>query len=84
MAYSDDVDFLIPETGEDQTLLHLLDRLLDAGIVLSGDVRVSIAGVDLLYVGLKLLLSSVDTAERYRLSGSTEVASEDEQLIGIA
>ena len=49
---------------EDVTLLELLDRALDKGVVLSGDVTLSVADVDLVYVGLRLLLSSVDAAER--------------------
>jgi gas vesicle structural protein len=68
MSYRDDVDFLLPDTGEEQTLVHLLDRLLDKGVVVSGDLTISVAGVDLLFVGLKVLLASVDTAERFRMS----------------
>lgn len=42
-------------------LVELLDRVLDKGVVLRGDVTISVAGVDLLYVELHLLLSSVET-----------------------
>ena len=49
---------------EEVTLLELLDRALDKGVMLSGDVTLSVADVDLVYVGLRLLLSSVDAAER--------------------
>lgn len=45
-------------------LLDLLDRALDKGVVLSGDLVISVADVDLIYIGLKVLLSSVDTLER--------------------
>lgn len=48
------------------TLLELLDRVLDKGVALSGDVTLSVAEVDLVYVGLRVLLSSVETAERSR------------------
>ena len=51
---------------EEVTLLELLDRVLDKGVVLSGDITLSVADVDLVYVGLRLLLSSVDAAERQR------------------
>lgn len=47
-------------------LSELLDRALNKGVVLWGDATISVAGVDLIYVGLKLLLASVDTAERLR------------------
>ena len=43
------------------TLLELLDRLLDKGIVISGDLVISVANVDLIYVGLRVLISSVET-----------------------
>lgn len=52
------------EEEEEVTLLELLDRVLDKGVVLSGDVTLSVADVDLVYVGLRVLLSSVDAAER--------------------
>ncbi len=44
------------------TLLETLDRLLNKGVVIAGDVTLSVADVDLIYVGLRLLLSSVETA----------------------
>ena len=49
---------------EQLTLLELLDRVLDKGVVLSGDVTLSVADVDLVYVGLRLLVSSVEAAHR--------------------
>ena len=48
------------------TLLELVDRLLDKGVVLSGDITLSVADVDLVYLGLRVLLSSVDAADRAR------------------
>jgi hypothetical protein len=45
-------------------LVDLVDRLLAGGVVLGGDVTLSIAGVDLVYVGLRALITSVATAER--------------------
>jgi len=48
------------------TLLDLLDRILNKGVILWGDVTISVADVDLIYLGLKVLLSSVETAERMR------------------
>jgi hypothetical protein len=40
--------------------------VLDKGVVLSGDITLSVADVDLVYVGLRVLLSSVEAAERRR------------------
>ena len=48
------------------TLLELLDRVLDKGVVLSGDVTLSVADVDLVFLSLRLLLSSVEAANRTR------------------
>ena len=46
------------------TLLELVDRVLNGGVVLSGDITLSVADVDLVYVGLRVLLSSVATIEQ--------------------
>lgn len=48
---------------QDVTLLELVDRVLNKGVVLTGDVTLSVAGVDLVYVGLRLLLASVATLD---------------------
>ena len=49
---------------EPVTLLEVLDRILDKGIVIVGDVVLSIGGVDLLTLKLRLLIASVDTAKK--------------------
>jgi Gas vesicle protein len=46
------------------SLVDLLDRLLGAGVVLSGDLTISLAGVDLVTVKLRALITSVHEAER--------------------
>jgi gas vesicle structural protein len=66
MSYRPDLAYVVPDGADEQSLIHLLDRLLDKGVVVSGDLTVSVAGVDLLFVGLKVMLASVDTAERFR------------------
>jgi hypothetical protein len=55
-----------PINRDQLALSELLDRALNKGVVVWGDATISVAGVDLVYVGLKLLLASVDTAERLR------------------
>jgi hypothetical protein len=45
------------------SLVDLLDRLLGAGIVLSGDVTISLAGVDLVTIKLRALLTTVQGEE---------------------
>jgi len=53
MDYIDDLD-------DAETLVDLLDRVLDVGVVVVGDLRISVANVDLLYLGLKLVLGSTE------------------------
>src|SRR4051794_39175054 len=48
----------------DVSLLDLVDRLLDGGVVIHGDITLAVADVDLLYVGLRALVASVETIER--------------------
>jgi hypothetical protein len=45
----------------DVPLVELVDRLLNRGVVLTGELTISVAGVDLIYLGLSVVLSSVDT-----------------------
>jgi hypothetical protein len=49
---------------DDVALVDLLDRLLAGGVVLTGDVTLSLAGVDLVHVSLRALISSVQTLAR--------------------
>jgi len=44
-----------------QSLVELVNRLLDKGVVISGDITISVAGIDLVYLGLSVVLSSVET-----------------------
>lgn len=46
------------------TLVELVDRLVDKGVVLQGDITLAVADVDLIYVGLRALISSVSSLER--------------------
>ena len=49
------------------TLLELVDRVLNKGVVLSGDITLSVADVDLIYLGLRVFLTSVATLDEHRL-----------------
>jgi gas vesicle structural protein len=48
----------------DVTLIELVDRVLNTGVVLVGDITLSVADVDLVYVGLRLLLASASALDR--------------------
>lgn len=44
-------------------LLELLDRILDKGVVVIGDVKISVADIELLKIQIRLLIASVDKAK---------------------
>ena len=46
-------------------LVDLLDRLLAGGVVITGDITISLADVDLVHISLRALISSIDTLERH-------------------
>ncbi len=48
--------------GLDAQLCEVLDRVLHRGVVLRGEIVISVAEIELLYLDLRLFLSSVDTA----------------------
>jgi len=48
----------------DIPLVEIVDRLLNRGVVLAGRATISVAGVDLIYLGLNLVLTSTDALER--------------------
>jgi hypothetical protein len=55
---------LIGGGEEEVSLLDILDHVLNAGVVIHGSLVISLAGVDLVYVGLNVVLTSVETALR--------------------
>jgi gas vesicle structural protein len=57
-----------PFSAEEQlTLAELVNRVLDRGAIVAGDVVISVAGVDLIYVGLQVAIAAAETANRPRL-----------------
>jgi len=54
------------ELAQQVTLVELLDRILDKGVVISGEITLAVAGIDLVEVGLLALIASVDRLERLR------------------
>ncbi len=49
---------------EHVSLCEALDRVLNKGAVIVGDVMISVADIDLIYLGLQVILTSVETARR--------------------
>lgn len=50
------------------SLSEVLDRVLNKGVVVAGEIVISVAGIDLVYVALNLLVSSVATARKHSLT----------------
>ena len=50
------------------SLCEVLDRVLNTGVVVVGEVVISVADIDLIYLNLQLLLTSVETARGGRLT----------------
>lgn len=45
------------------SLLETLDHVLNRGLVIAGEITISVADIDLIFIGLNVLVSSVETAE---------------------
>ena len=59
-------DFEVQPSLENQriSLCETLDRVLNTGVVVQGDITISVANIDLIYIGLKAILTSVETARK--------------------
>jgi hypothetical protein len=58
----------VPTSSGTTNLIDILDRVLDKGLVIAGDIRVSLANVELLTIRIRLLICSVDKAEQIGLN----------------
>jgi hypothetical protein len=58
----------VPTVSGTTNLIDILDRVLDKGLVIAGDIRVSLANVELLTIRIRLLVCSVDKAEQIGLN----------------
>lgn len=57
-------DFEFESELEELSLLETLDHALNRGLVIAGEITISVANVDLVFVGLNVLLSSVETIDQ--------------------
>jgi len=79
-----------PAYSRSTSLVDVLDRVLDKGLVVAGDIRVSLAEVELLTIRIRLLVCSIDKAEEIGLDwwrqdpslsvGARKLALENEVL----
>ena len=76
--------------GRSTGLVEVLDRVLDKGLVVAGDVRISLAEVELLTIRIRLLICSIDKAQQigldwwkfdhYLAPGRNQLTVENEEL----
>jgi hypothetical protein len=81
---------LIDGPNRSSGLVDVLDRVLDKGLVVAGDIKVSLAEVELLTIRIRLLICSIDKAEQIGLDwwkfdhhlspGKQALSAENEQL----
>lgn len=69
------VSILGGDDDSEMSLLDILDHVLNAGVVIHGSVVISLAGVDLVYLGLNAVLTSVETALKHRSSVAGRLTS---------
>jgi len=61
---SNNVIFTASDPDDETSLLDILDHVLNAGVIIRGNIVISLAGVDLVFLGLDVILTSVETALR--------------------
>src|SRR5438046_5658564 len=58
----------LPTVSGTTNLVDILDRVLDKGLVVAGDIKISLANVELLTIKIRLLICSIDKAEQIGLN----------------
>ncbi len=66
------------DASQNVTVLELLDRVLNKGVVVAGDITISVADIDLLYLGVKLLLCSVETMEQHKEKAESVIGGQED------
>jgi hypothetical protein len=62
---ANNIVFAGTDPGDETSLLDILDHVLNQGVIVRGNLVISLAGVDLVYVGLDVILTSIETALRH-------------------
>ena len=60
----------------DVSMLETLDHVLNRGLVIAGEITISVADIDLIFVGLNVMVSSVETAQEVLRKRLTEPKAE--------
>ena len=71
------LETMLPEASlpenKDVSLCEALDRILNKGAVLFGEVMISVADIDLVYLGLQVILASMETARGFKSGGEGQL-----------
>lgn len=67
-------------TKKELSIIDLIDRILDKGIVINGDITISIVGADLLSLKINLVIASLETAKRYGVELPWEKWGKEKQI----
>jgi hypothetical protein len=80
----------VPRSGGPSDLADILERVLDKGIVIAGDIQINLLDIELLTIKLRLLVASVDRAREMGInwwegdasltSGAKQLEAENEDL----
>ena len=62
------------EGGDEVSLLEILDHVITSGVVIHGSIVISLAGVDLIYLGLNVVLAGIETAQQARARAAQKTA----------
>jgi gas vesicle structural protein len=62
---------------EELSLLETLDHVLNRGLVIAGEITIAVADIDLIFVGLNILLGSVETIDA--VLGERKIRMKDEE-----
>jgi len=60
---------------EHVSLCEALDRVINKGVVIVGEVTISVANIDLIYLRLQAILTSIETMNKYRVATNAKSPS---------
>lgn len=77
------MDDLSARSSREIALVELVDRVIDKGVMISGDITISVADVDLIYLGLRILLTTPDKLHQSRTRRSEDSGGSDDLVLRV-
>ena len=65
----------MPINDQHISLCDTLDRILNTGVVVNGEITISVANVDLLYLNLGVLLTSIETMNKLKSDAAIKIGA---------